>query len=131
MKQALFTLSFLLLSITNYASQLKYFNSEQRGLSNSLINQIIQDKYGYIWVATEDGISKFDGSEFAIYRADGKKGSLRHNYVRTIYEDRSGHLWIGTMDGIQTYDYATDTFADVVMMQDGDTVSAHVTSVSE
>lgn len=131
MKQALFTLSFLLLSITNYASQLKYFNSEQRGLSNSLINQIIQDKYGYIWVATEDGISKFDGSEFSIYRADGKKGSLRHNYVRTIYEDRSGHLWIGTMDGIQTYDYATNTFADVVMMQDGDTVSAHVTSVSE
>lgn len=131
MKQLILSLLLLLGGINIYAGQLKYFNSEQRGLSNSLINQIVQDKYGYIWIATEDGISKFDGSEFAIYRADGRRGALRHNYVRTIYEDHSGRLWIGTMDGIQTYDYATDSFVDVVMMSGSDTVSAHVTSVCE
>ena len=59
-----------------------------KDLSNSLINYIYQDKRDYIWIATEDGLNKFDGVKFSIYKNDlNDSTSLKNNYVRCMYED--------------------------------------------
>ena len=64
-----------------------------------------------IWIATEDGLNRYDGAKFTIYKYQaGDKHSLAHNYVRTLAEDSKGHLFVGTYNGIQMYNPATDNF---------------------
>ena len=70
------------------------------GLSQNLIYCIYQDQMGYIWFGTKDGLNKYDGYEFEVYRHQpGNKWSLSNNNVRAIAEDKSGNLWIGTFGG--------------------------------
>jgi len=66
-------------------------------LSNSLINQVYQDSRGYIWIATEDGLNRFDGDDIQIYRTNSTNpNAISSNYVHKVYEDSYGRLWIGT-----------------------------------
>jgi two-component system sensor histidine kinase ChiS len=70
------------------------------GLSQNTVNCILQDKKGYMWFATEDGLNKYDGYNFTIYDSNpDDPAALNINYIWTIYEDRSGTLWIGTWGG--------------------------------
>ncbi|MFT2008191.1 two-component regulator propeller domain-containing protein [Pontibacter sp. 13R65] len=70
------------------------------GLSQSSVNWIHQDKQGYMWFATSDGLNKFDGYEFTIYKYNSKDStSISDNLIETIYEDSQGNLWIGTRGG--------------------------------
>jgi len=81
-------------------------------LPNSLINDLVEDEAGNIWIATEDGLCRYDGSNFTTYRhvAD-EDHSLRHNLVRCLFVDKEGHLLVGTMDGLQLYRPETDDFS--------------------
>ncbi|MCP4610030.1 MAG: response regulator, partial [Planctomycetes bacterium] len=74
--------------------------SIEQGLSQITIMGILQDKQGFMWFATQEGVNKYDGYQFTVYRnePDNNK-SLRHNYVRTILEDSGGNIWIGTNGG--------------------------------
>lgn len=70
------------------------------GLSENLIYCIYQDHKGFIWFGTKDGLNKYDGYKFEIYRNQpGNKRSLSNNNIRAIVEDKSGNLWIGTFGG--------------------------------
>ncbi len=70
------------------------------GLSQNLIYCIYQDQMGYIWFGTKDGLNKYDGYEFEVFRHQpGNNRSLSNNNVRAITEDKSGNLWIGTFGG--------------------------------
>jgi DNA-binding NtrC family response regulator/ligand-binding sensor domain-containing protein len=82
---------------------LKFENiSIEQGLSQSTVLCILQDSRGFMWFGTEDGLNKYDGYKFTIYRtALDDPNSLSHNYVYSIYEapDEPGTLWIGTIGG--------------------------------
>src|SRR5512134_3295621 len=80
------------------------FYSPDKDLSNSLINSIYQDHRNYIWIATEDGLNKFDGVRFTIYKnRHGDNTSIKNNYVITMFEDSKGRFWIGCINGLLQY----------------------------
>ena len=74
--------------------------SIEQGLSQSTVSCILQDQVGFIWLGTHDGLNRYDGDRFTIYRHDPEDpSSLSHNFVLDCVEDDSGNLWIGTQDG--------------------------------
>lgn len=74
--------------------------SIQQGLSQSTVSCILQDKKGFMWFGTEDGLNRYDGYNFTIYKNDSlDKTSLSDSYILSLYEDKSGTLWIGTYSG--------------------------------
>ena len=81
-------------------------------LSSSLINCIVQDKYGYIWVGTEYGLSKFDGYRFTNYlHNEEDTTSITDNIISDLLVDKKGNLWIGSAKGLMRYNYETNDFA--------------------
>jgi len=85
--------------------------SIEQGLSNSTIETIYQDKRGFIWIGTRDGLNRYDGYQMVVYRYDPKNaGSISDNYIRCIYEDRNQNLWVGTTNGLNRLDPAKNSF---------------------
>ena len=86
--------------------------SLEDGLSQSTVEPIIQDSRGFMWFGTQDGLNRYDGYNFVVYRNDPSDlTSLGGNQIRAIIEDPSGVLWIGTSGGgLNKYDPETDTF---------------------
>ncbi|MEJ2614669.1 MAG: two-component regulator propeller domain-containing protein, partial [Ignavibacteriaceae bacterium] len=82
------------------------------GLSQNTVHSIIQDKEGFIWFATEDGLNKYDGYNFKIFKNNPQeKNSIPDNFIWTIYEDRNGTLWVGTNNkGLCRFDRSTEQF---------------------
>jgi ligand-binding sensor domain-containing protein/signal transduction histidine kinase/DNA-binding response OmpR family regulator len=77
----------------------------ENGLSSNTVNSIIQDSKGFIWIGTEDGLNRFDGYEFKIFRNNSREpGSIISNHIYSLYEDSDDLLWIGTEKGISLYD---------------------------
>jgi ligand-binding sensor domain-containing protein/signal transduction histidine kinase len=74
--------------------------SLEQGLSGSTVFCILQDRVGFMWFGTNDGLNKYDGYDFTVYRHDpGNPATLGSNAVWAIHEDRFGVLWIGTDGG--------------------------------
>jgi ligand-binding sensor domain-containing protein len=82
------------------------------GLSQSSVYSCFQDSRGFLWFTTEDGLNRYDGYDFLVYRNDpSDPHSLSYNYVSVVYEDRSGTLWVGTFgQGLNRFDYDTCWF---------------------
>jgi len=82
------------------------------GLSQLNVNSIFQDSHGFIWIGTRDGLNKYDGYKFTVYRNDpNDKNSLSNNYVQDAIEDKNGNLWIATEGGgINRYEIKHDRF---------------------
>lgn len=80
--------------------------SLEQGLSQSSVHTIFQDHKGFIWFGTEDGLNKYDGYSFRVYRHNpDDPNSLSDNSVLSIYEDASGGMWIGTYGrGVNKFD---------------------------
>lgn len=74
--------------------------SVEHGLSQNNITCILQDKHGYLWIGTHDGLNKYDGYRFTIYRHDPDDSlSISSNWITALFEDRAGVLWISTKGG--------------------------------
>ncbi len=85
--------------------------SAKDGLSSSLVRCVLQDRQGFMWFGTVDGLNRYDGLEFRVYRPEAQdERSLSHAHVRVLYEDRRGTLWVGTERGLDRYDRETDRF---------------------
>ncbi|GAK55030.1 two-component system sensor histidine kinase/response regulator [Candidatus Vecturithrix granuli] len=86
--------------------------SGQQGMPGSSIACILQDRRGFLWFGTDDGLTRYDGYAFTVYRHDpGNPQSLGHNNIQTLYEDQIGNLWIGTEGGgLNKFDRAAERF---------------------
>jgi len=79
----------------------------EKGLSQNSVQCILQDRKGYIWFGTWDGLNKYDGYGFIIYDKDNK---LSGQTVNCLLEDDEGYLWIGTDEGLNRYDRRQNEF---------------------
>jgi len=81
------------------------------GLSNNEVREVFQDSKGYLWVCTADGLNKYDGYNFTVYRHNPQDtNSISNNSVWDILEDKSGNLWIGTDDGLNYLNLDKEVF---------------------
>ncbi len=88
--------------------------SLNEGLSNSVVNVIFQDKKEYLWFGTQDGLNKFDGYNFTVYKYHPNDSlSIQDNWIETIAEDNYGRLWIGTQrGGVSVFDPEKEMFVN-------------------
>lgn len=97
-------------------SQRLHFNtlSIYDGMSQNMINCILQDHQGYMWFGTKDGLNRYDGYSFKIFKADlFDSTSIGDNHITYLYEDDLNNLWISTQfGGLFLYDRTTNSFFD-------------------
>ena len=81
------------------------------GLPNSQVRAIVQDRQGFTWFGTQDGLARYDGSKMRVYRTVEKDPtSLSAGFITGLTIDPSGNLWVGTENGLNLYNATTDQF---------------------
>lgn len=109
------SISFIFIALSAF-SQKSYIRFEHLslddGLSQATVYDIVQDKNGFMWFATEDGVNRYNGYDFKIYHHDPKNPkSLSYKRIFSLYVDKKGTLWVGTLGGgLCKYNEATDDF---------------------
>ncbi|MDE6338230.1 MAG: hybrid sensor histidine kinase/response regulator, partial [Muribaculaceae bacterium] len=94
-----------------------YFDhyNDRSGLTSNSVSYILQDRQGFIWVATKDGLNRFDGFNFR-HVDTGERESC--NFVNTIYEDGDGMIWVGAHNGAFIYDPETEHIRKLTVPRD-------------
>jgi ligand-binding sensor domain-containing protein/signal transduction histidine kinase len=92
------------------ATDLKFAHlTTNDGLSQSYVTAILQDRRGFMWFATRDGLNRYDGNTFVVYKHNpNDPGSLSSNFIEDLIEDERGYLWIATNTGLNKFDPATE-----------------------
>jgi len=112
-------LSFLLILLFSFVpgggateNQIKFSHlTIDNGLSHNTVTSIIQDRKGFLWFGTLDGLNRYDGHSVKIFRHDfDDPNSLSDSGVRVVHEDKSGLLWIGTESGLNLFDPEKEQF---------------------
>lgn len=106
----------LLLFFNKLYAQHYYFTHFQveNGLSNNTVLCSLQDKQGFMWFGTKDGLNRFDGYTFKIFRNNPKDTTtIGNNVIRCLYKDDKGNLWVGTEGGLFKYNAVKENFAHV------------------
>jgi signal transduction histidine kinase/ligand-binding sensor domain-containing protein/DNA-binding response OmpR family regulator len=93
---------------------IKYFSLEE-GLSQVSINGLLQDTDGYVWIATQDGLNRFDGQNFKHYKQQEKDStSISGNLTNVLLEDKKTNIWVGTIgNGLSYYNQELERFYKV------------------
>lgn len=91
-------------------------NTTTSDLSYDGVSTIMQDSRGYIWIGTFDGLNRYDGSHFKVYRK--AQLGLDSDVIHTIIEDEAGDLWIGTDKGLSRYIWSRDSFEPFTLLAD-------------
>lgn len=122
----------LLLPARSAASILSYYFRSLgvgEGLSQSTVNVILQDRQGFMWFGTKDGLNMYDGMQFRLFQKENS--SLGNNFITALYEDREGFIWVGTDVGVFVYDPRKELFTpfDVRIETSGSIVSRAVTCI--
>lgn len=87
----------------------------RNGLSQNHVNCILKDKKGFMWFGTDEGLNKYDGYDFTVYKQDPQNPtSISGNFVLDILEDHAGNFWIGTSNGLDIFDTRTQKFAHIL-----------------
>ncbi len=85
--------------------------SDGNGTLSNIVSCFLEDKDGFLWVGTADGLKRFDGHDFTIFKHDkNKPNSLIHNEIEALCEDNFGRIWVGTGEGISYFDKKTNQF---------------------
>lgn len=93
-----------------------YFTHYQveNGLSNNAVMCSLQDHHGFMWFGTRDGLNRFDGLSFKIFRNDPENiNSIGSNAITGLYEDEHNNIWAATEKGIYRYDETTEKFTQL------------------
>lgn len=131
-----FILSIYILCIAAYifanTSSHYYFRSLglSEGLSHSTVNVIYQDRIGFMWFGTKDGLNRFDGNSFRVFKKENS--GLGNNFITAICEDNEGKMWIGTDAGVYIYDPMLESFEafDTPIDKLGDTIKRAITCLA-
>src|SRR5215469_4664378 len=91
-------------------SELKFTHlTTNDGLSQGYVVAILQDRRGFMWFATRDGLNRYDGNTFVVFKNDpNDSGSLSSNFIQDLMEDDRGILWIATNTGVNKFDPASE-----------------------
>ncbi len=85
--------------------------SIQDGLSQASITSILQDSRGYMWFGTQDGLNRYNGYEFKVFKFNpADLSTISDNSILKVFEDSSNNLWIATLNGLNLYNRKTETF---------------------
>jgi len=108
-----FTLLLFIIVSSILWSQESYFYFDhlttEDGLSREHVRRIVQDKKGFMWFGTANGLNKYDGYSFKVYTNDSTSSPyLTNNFILSLIEDQYGRLWIGTMHGLNVFDLKTN-----------------------
>ncbi|NTV90098.1 MAG: hypothetical protein HGA22_07020 [Clostridiales bacterium] len=77
-----------------------------------MVNCLTQDRQGFLWLGTQDGLNRYDGYHFTVYKPEPQNAnSLSEAWITALYEDRDGYLWVGTSQGgLNKFDQHTGKF---------------------
>jgi ligand-binding sensor domain-containing protein/signal transduction histidine kinase/DNA-binding response OmpR family regulator len=95
-------------------AQKYYFRNLQveDGLSQNMVYTILQDKQGFIWLGTQDGLNKYNGNSFKIYKRQvNDPQSIGSNMIFSLFQNDDDILWVGTSSGVYLYDPRRDSFS--------------------
>ena len=106
--------------------------SVQNGLSQNTVNTILQDKQGFMWFGTKDGLNRYDGLSFRKFKHDDRsQRSIGNNFITALYEDEKGNIWVGTDVGLYIYYPEKDFFEHFTELSAENTKIEHtVTAIS-
>ena len=109
-------ITFLLASVINSQDKPIRFDrlSTKDGLSQNKIFEIVQDTLGFIWIGTEDGLNRYDGYNFKVFKnIPGDSTSLSRNLIETLHVTKSGDLWVGgQLNGLSKLNTKTESFTN-------------------
>lgn len=141
-------LALFLLPLSSFLLKYSHINAQTRnkalafdalttndGLSQGMVNAVLQDSYGFMWFASNDGLNRYDGAKFTVYKNDpNDANTIAENFIRFLFEDSKGRLWIATAgNGLDLFDRTTETFIHFRFnSKDPNTISDNsITSISE
>ena len=125
-----FTCIFCVL-FSNLSAQQKPLSFEHLTLENGLPENyprcIIQDKMGYIWIGTQNGLVRFDGYSSKVYKlVTGKPGGSGKEQITCLFADKQGLIWVGMRyDGLFRYNRSEDNFSQVKAGSPSDNITTH------
>jgi ligand-binding sensor domain-containing protein/signal transduction histidine kinase len=114
------------LSAADYITKFEHLSIED-GLSQSVVFSILQDRNGYIWFGTQDGLNRYDGIDFTVFnRILDDDTSISDNTISTIFEDSTGTLWVGTLNGgLNRFNEIDNTFTSFQFNSEDNTSISH------
>lgn len=124
MKKIFILIGFSIIAAACFAQNDSYYFKNyqvQNGLSSNTITTILQDKKGFIWIGTRNGLNRFDGNTFKIFHnvlSDAQ--SLGSNSIFSLFEDEKEQLWVGTSSGIYLYDPQQERFSAFKLIPSGE-----------
>lgn len=101
------------------------------GLSQNTVNVVLQDRQGFMWFGTKDGLNRFDGLSLKVFKREyGNPRSIGNNIVTTLYEGKDGDLWVGTDAGLYIYKPESESFDHFTLSsEEGVTIEETVTMI--
>lgn len=109
-------------------SKIDKFSQYYEGLSDNNVTAILQDKFGFMWFATRNGLNRFDGYSFKIYENNpSDSNTISYNWITDIIEDPEGNLWIGTFGGgLNYFDRKHDKFIRYIHTNSPNSISSNL-----
>ena len=131
MRTLVFLCALLLNLASAHAQKLEYcFRTIdiRNGLSQNSVNKVFQDRTGFMWFGTKDGLNRYDGHSFRIY--NNENSALGRNFITCLYEDVEGNIWVGTDGGVYIYHPLLDSFTSFEnMTSEGTAIHDFVTMI--
>ena len=121
-------LFFSLLTVSGQDINLRFQHlTSEQGLSQNTIGCMLQDSRGFMWFGTWNGLDRYDGYNFLVFKSDNQKDGLTNNFIYSICEDKEGNIWAGTKNGLNKIDHLTNAITHFFHnVDDPNTISGNI-----